>query len=67
MLAGMQQSAVTQHLRAHFDQVDSVPCPQREWAQEFKDKKKVVEWPGHCFESFVIVVRCGSCLQLWHV
>lgn len=31
-------------------------CLQREWGKEFKDKKKVVEWPGHCFESFVIVV-----------
>ena len=30
---------------------------QREWGQQFKDKGKVVDWPEHCFEHFLIVVR----------
>lgn len=38
---------------------------QREWGKEFKDKKKVVEWPGHCFESFVIIVsQAPACASL---
>ena len=28
---------------------------QREWGQQFKDKAKVVDWPKHCFEHFIIV------------
>lgn len=33
---------------------------QREWGQQFKDKGKVVDWPKHCFEHFIIVV------SRWH-
>lgn len=33
---------------------------QREWGQQFKDKGKVVDWPKHCFEHFLIVVRARS-------
>jgi len=28
---------------------------KREWSDQFKDKKKVVEWPKHNFEHFVVV------------
>ena len=34
--------------------------PQREWSDQFKDKNKVVAWPQHNFEHFVVVVRSPS-------
>lgn len=34
--------------------------PQREWSDQFKDKNKVVAWPQHNFEHFVVVVRSLS-------
>ena len=33
-------------------------CMQREWGQQFKDKSKIVEWPEHNFEHFIVVVSC---------
>lgn len=37
---------------------------QRVWADEFKDKKVVVEWPDHMFEHFIVVVRTLSYLHV---
>jgi hypothetical protein len=36
---------------------------QREWAKQFRETDKVVGWPSHTFESFIIVVRasCEAC------
>ncbi len=33
-------------------------CLQREWAKATGDKDKVIGWPAHLFEQFVIVVSC---------
>ena len=33
---------------------------QREWAKQDKDKDKVVGWPAHLFEQFLVVV-CVQC------
>lgn len=35
---------------------------QREWAKATGDKDKVIGWPAHLFEQFVIVVR----QYIWH-
>jgi len=35
-------------------------CLQREWGQQFKDKSKIVEWPEHNFENFIVVVSFHS-------
>jgi hypothetical protein len=41
------------HRRCHH----ALPDVQREWGQQFKDKSKVVDWPEHNFEHFIVVVR----------
>ena len=37
---------------------------QREWGQQFKDKSKIVEWPEHNFEHFIVVVSAISAQHL---